>query len=217
MHIPDGILTPAAAIGGYVVAGAVTWYSLRKIQQQPDPEAQIPKAALMTAAFFVASWIHIPVPPTSVHLVLNGLMGVVLGWYAFPAMLVGLFLQAIMFQHGGLTTLGVNVTMMGLPALAAFFIFQLRTRFHLTGPVNTAIFAFLGGGLGLGLGALLAFTILITSIPTYIDVAAEQAAITALSLAHVPLAIIEGVFTVLIVSFLLRVRPEMLDGHAPAH
>lgn len=217
MHIPDGILTPEVIIGGYVTAGALTAFSLRKINQQADPEANVPKAALMTAAFFVASWIHIPIPPTSVHLVLNGILGVVLGWYAMPAILVGLFLQAVMFQHGGLTTLGVNATMMGLPALIAFGIFQLRNYFNLKGVIYTNIFAFLGGAIGLGLAALIAFTLLVTSIPTYIDVATEQAAITTLTIAHIPLAIIEGIFTVLIISFLLRVRPDMVESNAPTH
>ena len=214
MHIPDGILTPEVIIGGYVTAGALTAFSLRKINQQADPEANVPKAALMTAAFFVASWIHIPIPPTSVHLVLNGILGVVLGWYAMPAILVGLFLQAVMFQHGGLTTLGVNATMMGFPALIAFGIFQLRTYFNLKSVLYTNIFAFLGGAIGLGLAALIAFTLLVTSIPTYIDVATEQAAITTLTIAHIPLAIIEGIFTVLIISFLLRVRPDMVESNA---
>lgn len=217
MHIPDGILTPEVVIGGYVTAGALTAFSLRKIRQLPDPEANIPKAALMTAAFFVASWIHIPVPPTSVHLVLNGILGVVLGWYAVPAIVVGLFLQAVMFQHGGLTTLGVNATMMGIPALLAFGIFQLRNHLRLKGAMFTSIFAFLGGAFGLGLGALIAFTLLVTSIPTYIDVSTERAAITALMVAHFPLALIEGFFTVLIISFLLRVRPDMVESNALAH
>ncbi len=217
MHIPDGILTPEVVVGGYVVAGALTAYSLRKINQSPDPEANMPKAALMTAAFFVASWIHIPVPPTSVHLILNGLLGVVLGWYAFPAIVVGLFLQAVMFQHGGLTTLGINATMMGLPALFAFFIFQLRTRFNLQGTVATNVFAFLGGSLGLASAALIAWGVLITSIPTYIDVAMERGAITSLTLAYIPLAVIEGIFTVMIISFLLRVRPDMVEAHAPTY
>jgi cobalt/nickel transport system permease protein len=163
MHIPDGILTPEVIIGGYVTTAALTAFSLRKIREQPDPEASVPKAALMTAAFFVASWVHIPIPPTSVHLVLNGILGVVLGWYAVPSILVGLFLQAVMFQHGGLTTLGVNTTMMGVPALLAFAIFQIRHRLTLTGRIYTSIFAFLGGAFGLGLGVLIAFTLLVTA------------------------------------------------------
>ena len=75
MHIPDGILPMTVSAAGFVVTGAATWYSLRKINQQEDPQASIPKAALLTSAFFVASWIHVPIPPTSVHLVLNGLAG----------------------------------------------------------------------------------------------------------------------------------------------
>ena len=85
MHIPDGILPVTVCAAGYAATAAATWYSLRKINEQENPQASVPKAAMLTAAFFVASWIHIPIPPTSVHLVLNGLLGVLLGYYAFPA------------------------------------------------------------------------------------------------------------------------------------
>lgn len=216
MHIPDGILPAEVALGGYLVTGVLTGYALRRINRLPNPEAAMPKAALLTAAFFVASWIHLPLPPTSVHLVLNGLLGVVLGWYAIPAILVGLFLQAVMFQHGGLTTLGVNTAMMGAPALVAFSIFQLRDRFGLSHRIFTSIFAFLGGALGLGLSAFIAFALLIATIPAYIDIAVERSAITALTLAHLPLALIEGLLTVMIINFLLRVQPELVNAYGPA-
>jgi cobalt/nickel transport system permease protein len=213
MHIPDGILPAAASVAGYATTAGATWYSIRKINESENPQESVPKAALLTAAFFVASWVHIPIPPTSVHLVLNGLLGVVLGYYAFPAILIGLFFQAVMFQHGGLTSLGVNATMMGIPALLAYFVFKLR--FHLKlgdNRVWTGIFGFLGGALGLGIAVLLAFTILITTIPGNIDVAAERSSIMALTLAHVPLILIEGLFTALVVVFLQRVKPELLEG-----
>lgn len=213
MHIPDGIVPLAAVAGGYAVTAGATWYSLRKINQQEDPQAGIPKAALLTSAFFVASWIHIPVPPTSVHLILNGLLGTVLGFYAFPAILIGLFFQAIMFQHGGLTTLGINAAMMGIPAMLAYGIFQMRNRLNLqNNPAWTGFFGFLSGSLGLAIAAGIAFTILVTTIPGNIDVAAERASITALILAHMPLAVIEGIFTAMLVVFLQRVKPELLEG-----
>ncbi|MCB0156005.1 MAG: cobalt transporter CbiM [Anaerolineae bacterium] len=216
MHIPDGILPLSVAAAGYVTTGGLTWFSLRRIRQTVDDvQAQVPKAALLTAAFFIASWIHIPVPPTSVHLILNGLLGVVLGFYAIPAILIGLFLQAVMFQHGGLTTLGVNTTMMGLPALLAYFIFQLRLPL---GKQNdrlwTGIFGFLAGGIGLGAAAALAFFILVSTIPANIDVAQERTAITALILGHVPLMFIEGTLTAMLVTFLQRVRPELIGSTA---
>jgi hypothetical protein len=42
------------------ITGLATWYSLRQINRKPDPTAEIPKASLLTAAFFVASSIYIP-------------------------------------------------------------------------------------------------------------------------------------------------------------
>jgi len=216
MHIPDGILPTGVLVGGYAVTGAATWLSLRKINQQENPQAGVPKAALLTAAFFVASWIHIPLPPTCVHLVLNGLLGVALGYYAFPAILIGLFLQAIMFQHGGLTTLGVNAAMMGIPALLAYGLFQLGLRLAPKDPANprrrivVGVAAFVAGALGLALAAFIAYVLLVTTIPATLDADVERAAITALTLAHLPLALIEGVFTVLVVEFLLRVKPELV-------
>ena len=124
MHIPD-ILPAPVAIAGYGLTGLTTWLCLKRIDRLPDPQAQVPKASLLTAAFFVASWIHVPTPLASVHFILNGLLGVLLGWFAFPAILIGLLFQAVMFQHGGLSTLGVNALVMGIPALMAHFTFQM--------------------------------------------------------------------------------------------
>ena len=211
MHIPDGILPAAVCAAGYATTGAATWVSLRKINQQEDPRAGIPKASLLTSAFFVASWIHIPVPPTSAHLVLNGLLGAALGYYAFPAILIGLFFQAVMFQHGGLTTLGVNAAMMGVPALLSYYIFRLRGLVNQENRVWTAVFGFVAGAVGLGIAALIAMVLLITTIPAHLDVEAERASIYALTAAHVPLMLIEGLFTALVVLFLQRVKPELLE------
>lgn len=219
MHIPDGILPASVSVAGYATAGAATWYSLRKIGQREDPQAGVPAAALLTAAFFVATWIHIPIPPTSVHLVLNGLLGAVLGYYAFPAILIGLFFQAVMFQHGGLSTLGVNATMMGIPALLGYNLFRLRKpllrRLHPEsrgGRALTAALGFGAGALGLGLAAAIALVLLITTIPANLDAETERASIYALTMAHVPMMAIEGAFTALLVLFLQRVRPELLEN-----
>ena len=218
MHIPDGILPPAVCLAGYVATGAATYYALRKIEQQSDPRAEVAKASLLTAAFFVASWIHIPIPPTSVHLTLIGLMGAVLGYYAFPAILIGLFFQAVMFQHGGLTTLGVNAIVMGLPALLSYQVLALWHKL-LGARLNRTwlgVLASLSGALALLLAALLATSLLIATIPAELDVAAERSAILSMGLAHIPLSLIEGLITALVVLFLQRVRPEALaEGIGP--
>ena len=212
MHIPDGFLPATVCAAGYVAAVPVTWYSIHKINQKENPREGVPKASLLTAAFFVVSWIHIPVPPTSVHLVLNGLLGAVLGYFAFPAILIGLFFQAVMFQHGGLTTLGVNSIVMGLPALLSYYIFRIRNLLRKKGQITTGVFGFLAGFGGIGISVIMFVAILLTSIPADFDVATERAAIYTLALAHLPLMVIEGVFTALVTVFLQRVRPKLLDN-----
>lgn len=212
MHISEGIIPAKICIGGYAITGLITWYSLRQINRQANPTEGIPKAALLTAAFFVASGIHFPIPPASVHLVLNGLLGAVLGWYGFPSVLVGLLFQAIMFGHGGLTTLGINAIIMGVPALISAFIFHSRYRLgkNLNQTLSLNLFAFLAGMVGVGLASLLFFSIVITHLPSGFDNEIEKAAIYALMLAHIPLMLIEGVFTAMVISFLHRVKPEIL-------
>ena len=212
MHIPDGILPVPVTAAGYAVTAAATWYSVRKINRKENPREDVPKASLLTAAFFVASWIHIPVPPTSVHLVLNGLLGAVLGYFAFPAILIGLFFQAVMFQHGGLTTLGINAVIMGIPAIIAHYIFHLRRIGNRESQIRTAVFGFLSGAAALGISVALFVVILMTSIPADINIATERAAIYTLAIAHLPLIAIEGVITSMLTVFLRKVRPRVLEG-----
>lgn len=216
MHIPDGILPVEVIAAGYAVTGVATWYALRRISRDANPTAEIPKASLCTAAFFVASWIHIPLPPTSVHLVLNGLMGVVLGWYAFPAILIGLFFQAVLFGHGGLTTLGFNAAMMGLPAILAAYVFRLRHAFRRESRLWTGSLAFAGGALGLGLATLVLFAVLIGTVPSDLDAATARTSIYALVAAHAPLMLIEGAFTALVVLFLRRLQPDFIGARPHA-
>jgi len=212
MHIPDGILPTAVCAAGYAATVPITWYSLRKLKIEGDPRENIPKASLLTAAFFVASWIHIPVPPTSVHLILSGLMGAVLGYFAFPAILIGLFLQAIMFGHGGLSTLGVNAIIIGGPAIMAYHIFRLRSLGGAPTRVKTGVFGFLASLCAIGLSTGLFVILLINFIPANLDTATERNAILTLALAHVPLMFIEGAFTAFVTIFLLKVKPQMLNG-----
>jgi len=212
MHIPDGILPLPVTGAGYAATAATTWYSIRRIKQKEDPRQDIPKASLLTAAFFAASWIRIPIPPTSVHLVLNGLLGALLGYYAFPAILIGLFFQAVMFGHGGLTTLGVNAMIMGLPAIIAHHIFRLRKWGSGESRRKTGVFGFLAGVVAMGVSVAMFVGILLTNLPAELNVVSEKAAIFALAIAHIPVIFIEGTITALVTTFLRRVRPGILDG-----
>jgi cobalt/nickel transport system permease protein len=123
VHISDGVLTPPWLAGGFVLAALLALAGAWRIRDE-----EIPRVALLTAAFFVASLLHIQIGPTSAHLLLNGLVGVILGWRAALAIPVGLFLQAALIGHGGYLTLGVNSCVMVLPALLAWQLFALVRR-----------------------------------------------------------------------------------------
>ena len=212
MHIPDGLIPATVAAGGYVVAGALTAYSIRRINKSDNAQEQIPKVALLTAAFFITSLIHIPVPPTSIHPLLSGFMGALLGWFAMPAILIGLLLQAMIFGHGGITTLGINAVILGVPAILAHLVFSaLRTKELAIRRLQ--ISGFLAGAIGVGLSVLLFYGFIILTIPAdIIDPAAERRATLILSLSHLPLLLVEGALTAALVTYLMRVKPELLQG-----
>lgn len=198
MHISDGILGIEQNLTGIAVTAILTGYTLKKMSHE-----EIPQTAVMTAAFFVASLVHFKLGPTSVHLLLNGLMGVVLGWRAFPAVVVGLFFQALMFHHGGLVALGVNSLVIGLPALAAGALFRFeRARRHI--PHGPEVLAFLAG-----FGAMV-FSTLFAAGFLYWNGQEFLVAAKLLIMAELPLALLEGLLTMLTVSYLFRVRPEMV-------
>jgi cobalt/nickel transport system permease protein len=114
VHLSDGVIAgPWLAAGWVLAAGLVAIASWR------IGEAEIPRIGVLTAAFFVGSQIHLPLGGVSAHLLLNGLLGVVLGLRAGLAIAVGLLLQSLLFGHGGVTALGVNVAVYAPPGMLA--------------------------------------------------------------------------------------------------
>src|SRR5262245_51475814 len=148
VHISDGVLSLSVVVLGFAGAALLAAFAAWRVREE-----EIPRIALLTAAFFVASSIHVKLgPATSVHLLLNGLVGVVLGRRAPLAILVGVALQALLIPHGGLTTIGVNATVEMLPALAAAALFPalrawLRGGTPWRRPCLVGAGAFLWGGL----------------------------------------------------------------------
>ena len=197
MHISDGVLPISVTIGGYVACAALAAWSARRTHSD-----ELPKLAVVTAAFFVASLIHVPFGPTSVHLIIPGLTGALLGPSAFLSIGLGLMLQSLLFQFGGLTALGANALMMGLPALACGWFFQkfkgqTRTRQAVTGG--------LAGAAGTILAAIILALLLATGGEDFFGVAKIALA------AHIPVILIEGGISAFTVGFLARVKPALLQ------
>lgn len=202
MHIAEGVLSPAVLGGGAVLALAGTAQGLRRLEYD-----RLVAVGILSAAFFVASLIHVPVGLASAHLVLNGLVGVLLGWVAFPSILVALLLQALLFQFGGITVLGVNTFTMGFAAVASWYVFRAVCRLC-PGMGGVRAGAFMGGALGVALAAVL------TALALAFTDEGFWLAAQLLLLAHLPVMLAEGLITMFTVSFIMRVRPELL-GMAP--
>jgi cobalt/nickel transport system permease protein len=198
MHISEGVLSAPVLIAGAVLAVAGVAVGLRKMSYD-----KIPQVAVLSSAFFVASLIHVPVGPSAAHLVLNGLIGIILGWMAFPSIFVALALQALLFQFGGFTTLGVNTVSMATPAVIAYLLFSpLARKANMT---LVAVAGFFAGVTGIAGGALLVAFALISTGESFTNVA------KVIVVTHIPIMAIEGVITAFCLVFLRKVKPEILE------
>lgn len=199
MHISEGILSPQVLISGAVLSTAGIAMGLKKMDLR-----KIPEVAVLSSAFFVASLIHIPIGPANAHLVLNGLLGILLGWMAFPSIVVALALQALVFQFGGFTTLGVNTFIMAMPAVIAYYFFNKLIKNSSRFIASAAGF---GAGLvGIGLGTILLALALVTTGEEFIEVAGL------IAITHLPIFFTEGIITAFCVLFLKKVKPEILEA-----
>lgn len=196
-HIPDGVLAAPILIGGAVITACAVTIAVRRLRT-----SQIPQAAVMAAAFFVSSLISVPVGVSSVHLILNGLMGLVLGWAAVPAILVALVLQTVFFGFGGIVVLGVNAMNIAIPALlcAAF----LRGPLRRAGRRGAFTIGATAGALAVALTGLMVSLSLAFSGNAFLPAA------KVLFATFLPLALVEAAVTGATVAFIQRVAPELL-------
>lgn len=235
VHLSDGVLYWPWWVAGIVAAVAMVVYGALQIRDD-----ELPRIALLTAAFFVASLIHVKIGPTSVHLLLNGLVGVMLGRRACLAIPIGLLLQVCLLGHGGFTTLGVNTVVIGMPALFAGWYFQINrgssqlgvkeatlALSYLLHPLlllllGPAVFAWhrlerrwdidgvFRAGFVAGGGAVF-FTAALNSLLLVVAGEEDWRLVAAGVLAvHLPLVVIEGLIVGFAASFLMKVQPALL-------
>lgn len=202
-HIPDGILSAPVLIAGGIVTAAGVALGLRRLDDR-----MIPRTAILSAALFAGSLVAVPVGPSSVHLLLAGLMGIMLGPATFLAVLVALMLQALLFGFGGLTTLGVNTANIALPGVVFGMALGPMIRTTTRSSVRMAAGALVGALAVLGTGGLVALSLWLSSTD-YTPVASVVIA------TYLPLALGEAFVTAAIVAFLARVQPDALRPVAP--
>jgi cobalt/nickel transport system permease protein len=191
------VLSVPVLAAGWAAAAAGMALGLRK-----TPPEKLPETALVSAVLFTASLVHVPLGPSSIHLTLLGLAGIMLGWSAVPALFIALLLQGFLFQFGGLLSLGVNTTIMGAAALAGGGVFRLIPK-KLRFPG-----AFAGGFI-----AVITGTTLVTAALFFSDADLKVTAVL-LFAANLPLAAVEGVISVFILAFLSKILPDDVSRQA---
>ena len=200
MHISEGVISAPVIVTAAGLTAAGTAIGLKKLDYD-----RIAQVGILSATFFVASLIHVPIGPSSVHLLMNGIVGLLLGWAAFPAILVGLALQEMFFQFGGITVLGVNTLNVAGPAVICFYIFR---RFVVKNTSIATVAAFACGALSVFLTSIMVGLSLLFTEESFFEVA------SLVVVAHLPVMIIEGFVTAFCIAFLKKVQPALLSGYA---
>ena len=205
MHLSDGTLSPPIIAATSLLAVGTVAYSLRGVKTE-----DIPKIALTTAVFLVGSTIRIPIGPTSVHLMLTGLIGLIAGRGTPITLLTALTLQLFLFQFGGLTTLGANVLIESLPAMLLGM--AIRPRLARAGRKTFWL------GFAAGFFAILFSVLLLSGVLIQSNLRFGQgpfSTVSAIGVTYLPIMFVEGVITAFAVRFIMRVRPEIFCDPEP--
>ncbi|MBM7623922.1 cobalt transporter CbiM [Sporohalobacter salinus] len=200
MHISEGVLSAPILLTGAAASATGVAVGLKTMDNE-----DIPKIAIVSSALFVASLIHIPLGPTSVHLILNGVAGILLGWQVFPAFLISLFLQSVLFQFGGLTTLGINTINVAFPAIIGYYLFNFLLKFNFNDKqIILGVISFICGIVPVFLTTIMLAISLIFTDESFFEIAQ----LTIFS--HLPVMIIEGIISTFTIIFIKKVKPEIL-------
>ena len=212
MHIMEGYLPASYCVAWGVICIpflAAGFVSLKK--RLEENRKSITLIAVAGAFIFVISSLKIPsVLGSCSHMTGTGLGAILFGPSAVSILgSIVLLFQAVLLAHGGLTTLGANTFSMAVAGpLLSFGIYKLCSRLKVNRKVSVFLAACLGD----------IFTYCVTSIQLALAYPSESGGVAASAVkflgvfapVQLPLAIIEGILTVVIVIGLESyARPEL--------
>ncbi|MFI8390780.1 energy-coupling factor ABC transporter permease [Streptomyces sp. NPDC085540] len=211
MHVPDGFINAPVSVAAGVVAAAAVAVSLRGARRELD-ERTAPLAGLVAAFIFAVQMLNFPVAAgTSGHLLGGALAAILVGPYTgVLCVSVVLLMQGILFADGGLTALGVNVTVMGVvTVVVAYAIF--RGLLGLLPPTRRSVTAAAFTGALLSVPAAAAVFTLVYAVGGTTDVPIGKV-FTAMVGVHVLIGIGEAAITAATVGAVIAVRPDLVHG-----
>ncbi|GAA3884808.1 energy-coupling factor ABC transporter permease [Streptomyces lacrimifluminis] len=209
--MPDGFINaPVSVAAGVVAAGAVA-VSLRGARRELD-ERIAPLAGLVAAFIFAVQMLNFPVAAgTSGHLLGGALAAILVGPYTgVLCVSVVLLMQGILFADGGLTALGVNITVMAVvTTVVAYATFRGLVKVLPKKRRSVTVSAFVAAALSVPAAAL-AFT-LVYSVGGTTDVPIGRV-LTAMVGVHVLIGLGEAAITAFTVGAVIAVRPDLVYG-----
>lgn len=212
MHIMEGFLPVKHAVGWSLASAPFVAYGIhsikRRIREKPEQRILLGVAAAFS---FVLSALKLPsVTGSCSHPTGTGLGALLFGPAAMaPIGLVVLLFQALLLAHGGLTTLGANVFSMAIVGpFVAYAVFRLARSVK----ASLAVSVFLAACLADLLTYVTTSVQLAWAFPDPVGGFAASFAKFAgiFALTQIPLAISEGLLTVLIFNALARFNPAEL-------
>ena len=211
MHIMEGYLPLQWCIIWFVVAIIVVAFGIYQIKKIVDETPESKALLAVSGAFmFVLSSLKLPsVTGSCSHPCGNGL-GAALFGPAVTAVLatIVLIFQALLLAHGGLTTLGANIVSMGIVwPVVAWIVYKAFTKAGISSTIAIFFAAFLGDLLTYVTTSFqLAFAF---PAPTFSAALTNFLVIFAVT--QIPLAVGEGILTVIIWDRLKAYKPKLLD------
>ena len=211
MHIMEGYLPLQWCIVWFVVAIIFVAYGIYQIRKIVDENPESKALLAVSGAFmFILSSLKLPsVTGSCSHPCGNGL-GAALFGPAVTSVLAAIVLifQALLLAHGGLTTLGANIVSMGIvDPIIAWIVYKGLTKANVSSTVAIFFAAFLGDLLTyVATSFQLAF-----AFPAPSFAASLTNFLTIFAVTQVPLAIGEGILTVIIWDRLKSYKPKLLN------
>jgi cobalt/nickel transport system permease protein len=209
MHIPDGFLSAPVAGVGYALAAVfivlAVWRTNRSLG-----EKSVPLMGVAAAFIFAVQMMNFPVAGgTSGHLLGGTLAAILVGpWAAIIVMTSVIGVQALMFQDGGLSALGLNVLNMGvITALVGYGVYYL-----------SALLANGKRGWVLSVGVFVAswLTVMLAALACSLELAVSgtsplHVVLPAMMGVHALIGVGEGLITAAAVTFVLATRPDLIE------
>jgi cobalt/nickel transport system permease protein len=158
MHIPDGYLSPATCAVTYAAALPFWIVAMRRLRDRLHTRTT-PLLAAVAAFSFVIMMFNLPLPGgTTGHAVGMAVAAILLGpWAAMLAISIALFIQALFFGDGGLTTFGANCLNMAIVgSLVAHFVYRVAAAGATLDARRRVFAAALAGYVSINVAALFA-------------------------------------------------------------